>query len=68
MKIRSDESIGNFSFINQILHQLDFKPNRKTIEYANNFIESTGGYQKYYEAFQKHHDQTISINQDKLKL
>ena len=39
---------------------LDLKPNKKTRDYANKFIESNGGYQKFFEAFQNQSKETTS--------
>jgi hypothetical protein len=39
--------------LKDVLTQLNIKPNKHSLGYAENFIQSNGGYQEYYNAYKK---------------
>jgi hypothetical protein len=46
-----DENIS--AMLMDVLQQLDIKPTKHSLNYAKNFIESTGGFQQYYKEYTK---------------
>ena len=52
----------NFSMILEVLKQLEMKPNKESLGYADKFIKSTGGYKQYYDSFNQYKQQKERIS------
>ena len=53
LKVKMNERNEHFTMILDVLKQMQIKPNKQSLDYADKFIQSNGGYFKYYDSYFK---------------
>ena len=52
-----NERNEHFTMILDVLKQLQIKPNKQSLNYADKFIQSNGGYMKYFDSYKQYKSQ-----------